>query len=656
MKFINIFLFELKQRFKKVSTFIYFGFFLLMGYFAIFTALLGGGPLKNYLGAGVGSIHANAPYILYYLITMISHIGILITAAYFGNAAYRDFKDNTHELYFSYPVKKIEYLAGRFTGAFVSVLFVFSGAGIGALIATLLPFVNPDKLGPIHLMAYIQPYLVGVVPNLIFTGAIFFSIALLTRKIFSVYLGSIGLFMGYIVGLSLMRSQSRFLAALIDPFGQISVRSLYDYWAIAQKNTLLIPFAGNFLINRIIWLAAAFLILIWTYRKFQFTHLIESQRLRRTRPELSPSHHQKDKIKFSVFNLNVTPTFRFKDTIRQILSTAFRDFKALVKNIYFLVILFLGILFMFVVGFRNVGLIRGTQTYPTTYQVIDSLGNLFMFFLFILIAFCAGELVWRERNKKVNEIYDTLPVPAWVPVLGKVGALILIQLVLMLSLLFAGILIQVMHGYFRFELGIYIQELFGMRLITFVLMAILALFLQIVVNNKLLGYFLFALFLILQDVIHMIGLEHHLWVFADMLTSTYSDMNGYGPYANRLFVFNLYYSAVAFLLIILSLVFWVRGFDTKIKDRFTTAKARMTKAKKWAFGMGIFSCCLIGSFILYNTNILNNYESSRRISSFRANYEKKFKKYETTPLPSITDIKMDVDIFPKKKKVISKGK
>jgi len=330
--------------------------------------------------------------------------------------------------------------------------------------------------------------------------------------------------------------------------------------------------------------------------------------------------------------------------------------KALVKNIYFLVLLVLGILFMLVVGFKNVGLIRGTQTYPTTYQVIDSLGNLFMFFLFILIAFCAGELVWRERNKRTNEIYDTLPVPAWVPVLGKLGALILIQLILMLTLFFAGIIIQVMHGYFRFELGIYIQELFGKRLITFILMAVLALFLQIVVNNKLLGYFLFAIFLILQDAVHMIGLEHHLWGFADILTSTYSEMSGYGPYASRLFFFNLYYSAVAFLMIILSLVFWVRGFDTKLKNRFSTAKTRMTRTKKWAFGVGILCCCLIGSFILYNTNILNHYESSRRISQFRANYEKKFKKFETAPLPSITDIKMNVDIFPEKKKVTSKGK
>ena len=655
MKLLDVTLFELRQRFKKVSTYVYFVFFLLLGYFAVFTALLGGGPLKNYLNAGVGSIHANAPFVIHYLITMMSHIGIFITAAYFGHAAYRDFRDNTFEMYFSYPLKKIEFLAGRFLAGFVCTLFVFTGTGIGAFLANLFPFVNAEKLGPIHVLSYVQPYLFGVIPNLLFTGALFFSIALLSRKIFSVYLGSIGLFMGYLIGLSLIQSQSRFLASLIDPFGQLSIRSLYDYWAIAQKNSQLIPFAGPFLLNRIIWLSAACLLMIWTYKKFQFSYLHKSRKQKRLRPKGFKTRQESENIKFSFDSTTTTKTFKFWDSIKQIRSIALQDFKSLVKNIYFLVFLFLGILFMLVIGFRNVGLIRGTQTYPTTYQVIDSLGNLFMFFLFILIAFCAGELVWKERRKKAHEIFDTLPVKTWVPVLGKLGALVLIQCVLMLVLLCTGILVQALHGYFRFELGLYIQELFGMRLITFILMAILALFLQIAVNNKLFGYFLFALFLILQDAIHMIGLEHHLWGFADILTSTYSEMSGYGPYANRLFFFNLYYSGVAFLLIILSLVLWIRGLDTKVKDRLSAAKKRMTVSKKWAFGAGLLFCIFVGSFILYNTHILNAYESQRRTSSFRANYEKKFKPYESVPLPSITDIKMNVDIYPKQKKVASKG-
>ena len=656
MKFTAIFVLELKHRMTRISTWLYFGFFLLMGYFAIFTALLGGGPLKNYLNAGVGSVNANAPYVLYYLISMMSHIGILITAAYFGSAAFRDFKENTHELYFSYPIKKTEYLAGRFSAAFVSNLFVFSGAGLGAITASFWPFLNTDKLGPVNIMAYVQPYLIGIIPNLIVTGALFFAIALLARKIFPVYLSSIGLFMGYIIGLSLLHSRSLLLASLCDPFGQIAVRSLYDYWTVAQKNTLLIPLTGHLLINRLVWISIGLAILTYAYKKFSFSHLTESKREKIKPPEQQISKKQEDVLQMVFFDVSVKRVFMFRSHIKQIMFTAFHDFQSLVKNIYFLSILFLGILFMFVFGFRNVGLIRGTQTYPATHQVLESLGNLFMFFLFVLIGFCAGELVWRERNRRIHEIYDTLPIPAWVPVLGKLGALFLVQILLMLVLMFSGLLIQALHGYFQFNFPVYLQELFGMRLITFLLMAVMALFIQIAVNNRLFGYFLFALFLILQDAVHMLGLEHHLWGYADIMPHTYSEMNGYGPFTARIFYFNLYYSAVAFLLIILSMIFWMRGYDTKLIDRLKTAQARMTKPKMIAGGAGTTALLLIGSFIIYNTNILNRYDSTRRVTQFQVDYEKKFRSYADAPLPQITDIKMEVDIYPDQKKVHSRGR
>jgi ABC-2 type transport system permease protein len=655
MRIIDIFLFELKSSFKKVSTYLYFCLFIIIGYMAIFTALLGGGPLKNFLNAGVGNVQANAPYVLYYLITMMSNVGILITAATFGNTACKDFRKNTHELYFSYPIKKIEYLAGRFAAALFSLFFIFSGTGIGAAIANILPFVSAEKLGPLDISSIFQPYMIGVVPNLLFMGALFFSIALLSRKVFSAYLGSFALFMGYLIGLSLLQSRSPFLASLFDPFSQIAVRNLYGFWTIAQKNSLLIPLNGYFLINRAVWIALAISLLIYAYKKFQFSYQIETKRQKTRKTEIRGGIKREDKIQNFLSAPVVQPVFEFRSHIKQMLFTTVHDFKSLVKNISFLIILSLGALFMLLVGFRNVGLIRGTQTYPATHQVLESLGDLFMFFLFILIAFCAGELVWRERNKKFNKIYDALPTPPWVPLLGKLGALFLIQILLMLVLMLGGILIQILHGYFRFDFAVYIQDLFGMRLITFLLMAVMALFLQIAVNSKLLGYVLFTLFLILQDAVHMMGLEHYLFGYADLLTHTYSEMSGYGPYAGRLFAFNLYYSAIAFLLILLSSLLWVRGMDTKFKDRLIEMKERSTKNIKITLGTGISAALLIAAFIVYNTNVLNRYDSTRRVTQFRVRYEKKFHVYADMPLPQIIDMKMEVDIYPQQKKVKSRG-
>ena len=103
---IKILSFELKYRLKKPSTFIYFILLLFLGFMAIYRGSHGSGILRIIVTAGVGNVNANAPFALYYLITTISSFAILITIGFFGKAAFRDYQENCHELYFSYPIRK----------------------------------------------------------------------------------------------------------------------------------------------------------------------------------------------------------------------------------------------------------------------------------------------------------------------------------------------------------------------------------------------------------------------------------------------------------------------------------------------------------------------------------------------------------------------
>ena len=96
--FRQILSFELHHRFRKISTYVYFGLFFLLGFIAIFRGSVGHGFLCTLTHAGVGNVNANAPFALYYLITFLSHYGLLITAAFFGKAAYRDFNEKTYGL------------------------------------------------------------------------------------------------------------------------------------------------------------------------------------------------------------------------------------------------------------------------------------------------------------------------------------------------------------------------------------------------------------------------------------------------------------------------------------------------------------------------------------------------------------------------------
>ena len=78
----------------------------------------------------------------------------------------------------------------------------------------------------------------------------------------------------------------------------------------------------------------------------------------------------------------------------------------------------------------------GTPTHSLTANVIDTLRQGFPLFLLMISIFYGGELVWRERDRKLHEILDATPTADWVIVVPKVAA---IALVLMLVNL-AGVL------------------------------------------------------------------------------------------------------------------------------------------------------------------------------------------------------------------------
>ena len=47
--------------------------------------------------------------------------------------------------------------------------------------------------------------------------------------------------------------------------------------------------------------------------------------------------------------------------------------------------------------------------------MLDLVSGSFAAFMLIIIAFYAGELVWRERDARLDQISDALPTPTWLP-------------------------------------------------------------------------------------------------------------------------------------------------------------------------------------------------------------------------------------------------
>ena len=177
----------------------------------------------------------------------------------------------------------------------------------------------------------------------------------------------------------------------------------------------------------------------------------------------------------------------------------------------------------------------------------------------LLIAIFAGELVWRERDVGMGDLAAIVPVPNWVAMLGRFLALVAMLVTLQAVLMGAGVLLQALRGYHRYELDVYLKLLFGIKLVDYVLLAALAMTVHVIVNNKYLGHLVVVLFFAVTVASGLIGLRHRMLIYGSDPGWVWSDLNGLAPFLPGLVWFKVYWAAWALLLAVIASLFWVRG-------------------------------------------------------------------------------------------------
>ena len=638
--------FELRKRLRMLSTYVYFAVFFGMGFLWMAIA---GGAIPNAsadFGAG-GKIVVNAPFAVLLLAMLGGYFGTIITAAIAGRATFQDVDHDTTAFFYCAPISKLDYLGGRFLGAMGSMLLLYPGLGLGAWMATLMPFIDPTRVGPQVAMAYVSPYLTILLPNLVFTTAIFFTLATLLRRMLPVYVGAVVLVLGYLIAGSLISNiDNRSLAALLDPFGGGAAERLTEYWTIAEKNTRLVPLAGVFLWNRVLWTGVGLAFLVLTYARFSFSAPAggKAKRAPEGLVELAPA----------VLPRAPTLDYSARASFSAFLELTRLQLKETVKNVFFLVIVLAGVLFVIVAGL-NADQLYGTKTWPVTYEMLEVVGGTFSLFILIIITFYSGELVWRERDAGLAPIFDTLPIPRWVIFASKLSALMLVQVILVAVLMASGVALQAGKGYFHFELGVYLKTLFGIRLITFWILCATAMLVHVVVNNKYVGHFVMILYFMVGILLPLVGLEHPLYRFSRLPPWTYSAMNGFGHYVLPIAVFQLYWAALAVAFAIVANALWVRGLETGRKRRIALAWATRSTGSVAALVASLLVFAGAGGFIFWNTNVLNEFHTSHDGETSQAFVERTYKKWWDVPQPGIESVKVACDIFPEERRVALRG-
>ena len=225
----------------------------------------------------------------------------------------------------------------------------------------------------------------------------------------------------------------------------------------------------------------------------------------------------------------------------------------------------------------------------------------------LLIVFFAGELVWREREAGLGEITDATPVPEWVLFLGKFLGLGLVLVVFMALLMTAGMLAQVMHGLSRLRDRAVPEVLFGLQLPEYLLFALLALVVHVLVNQKYVGHLVALIAYVFIALASMLGIEHNLLVYGAGPGWSYTDMRGFGAVAR----------AVAVVQALLGRVGAAArgGGEAALGARQGERPRRAAPAgapslhasdgRAAAAAVGLI--LTLGGFIFYNTNVLNEY-------------------------------------------------
>ncbi|MEO9869692.1 ABC transporter permease/M1 family aminopeptidase [Ekhidna sp.] len=649
--FYSIFKHELSYWLSRPLFYIYSAIFLIA---ALLIASSAAGIFDEVSAAVDSTRIVNSPSSITGMFNTLSTLIIFLFPTIFGVSVHRDFKCEMHKIMYSYPFTKGHYLLAKFLSSLLIVSGIVLFIGIGLAIGFMLPGTNDQITISFDLIAYAQVYLVYTLPNALLYGSIVFAIVVFTRNLTAGFVAVIALFL--IQGLTdilLQDPENKMLAVFMDPFGFSATQYYIQYWTAAERNELYLPFTGLIIYNRLLWLSVAALISGIVYRTFYFGQ-----------QALSLSFRKKDSeqvVKSNFGNITrvilskVEYDFSFLHNLKVMWRLSTMDLKFIVKSWPFIVLTLFG-LTMLLIEHSQTGIVRGTPMLPVTWKMLRY-SEAFHFAMIVCTFLYSGLLIQRARATDFLQLVDTTPVPNWTLLGSRFLAVIKMQMMMLLIVMVSGISFQVYKGYYDFEIGLYLEGLFGMDLWQFMIWTFLAFFIQTLVRNAYVGTFiLIAMFLgFATPLLGMIGFEQDVFVYGRGPGTLYSDMNGFGNSLAAFYAYIFYWMLAGMLLLIGAGLLLDRGILQSFRERLKVMKSRLHGGTRIAFLIILLGFLGMGFRIYYEDNIANPYASSKEKEQYRAEWELKYGRYKGAIQPRITAIEIFLDIFPETLDFKSRG-
>jgi ABC-type transport system involved in multi-copper enzyme maturation permease subunit len=604
-----------------------------------------------------GAVHENAPYAIAVATAILSLFYLFVITAFVANAIVRDETSGFAPIVRATSVTNWQIVIGRFLGGLAIAWLGYLAVPLGMWAGSMMPWVDPETIGPQKLAFYAWPFLAFAIPNILLMSAILFALATLLRSMMAAYIGAVLLVMGYLVTISIVgqKIEYREMFAKFEPLGNGALREATRSWTQADMNGRLVELSGYLLFNRIYAVALALLFLGFTVWRFSMTERAPSKRRLR---KLAKREARAAKIAAvapaldggAVVARDARPSrwvqfmTRLRVEVRQVLTSPG-----------------LIVLSLFAIINTGAGLWLGQSTYgttehPTLAATVNTVRGSFQIILLMVAVFYGGELVWRERDRKLNEIVDSTAVPSWVMTVPKIIAVFIIMLVINLMGMLTGLAYQFVEGASQLGIAQYLGWFIVPAAIDGLIIAVLAVITQVISPNKYVGWGIIFVWFVGSIFLNNMGYSNPLYTYDSSPNVPLSDFNGAGSFWFGAAVMQFYWLCCAILFAVLAHLLWPRGTDLGLRVRLRRMRRHLTAGPAVLGGLALLAMAATGAYAYHNIKVLNRYQTSDDVEKFQADYEKKYLKYEKLPRPVITKVTLDVQLYPKQRKLVASGR
>ena len=186
-----------------------------------------------------GGVHENAPGAIAVATTVFSLFYVFVVTAFVANAIVRDEATGFAPIVRATSVTARQIVIGRFLGGLIVAWIGYLALPIGMWAGSLMPWVDPERIGPQVLSYYSWPFLIFAIPNIFLICAILFALATMLRSMMAAYIGAIVLVMGYLITSSVVgqKPEYREAAAKWEPLGTGALGQATRYSTQSELNS-----------------------------------------------------------------------------------------------------------------------------------------------------------------------------------------------------------------------------------------------------------------------------------------------------------------------------------------------------------------------------------------------------------------------------------